>query len=154
MRTLLAQAVYGLPELYGKARRQRKISCESGLLSDLCDSWAFGRWWKRDGSRPAAASSAIANPVLRGAGKEPKRELHFVEVDENFRAYGLFTPPAHAGSYRASWNRCAAKLSFPRICCRLARGILVHALRLARTAARGSPKSRRSIASFMPVNPW
>ncbi len=26
-----------------------------------------------------------------GAGKEPKRELNFVEVDENFRAYGLFT---------------------------------------------------------------
>ena len=26
-----------------------------------------------------------------GAGKEPKRELHFVEVDENFKAYGLFT---------------------------------------------------------------
>ena len=26
-----------------------------------------------------------------GAGKEPKRELQFVEVDENFRAYGLFT---------------------------------------------------------------
>ena len=26
-----------------------------------------------------------------GAGKEPKRELHFVEVDENFRAYGLFS---------------------------------------------------------------
>jgi len=26
-----------------------------------------------------------------GAGKEPKRDLHFVEVDENFRAYGLFS---------------------------------------------------------------
>ncbi len=26
-----------------------------------------------------------------GAGKEPKKELHFAEVDENFRAYGLFS---------------------------------------------------------------
>jgi N-acetyl-gamma-glutamyl-phosphate reductase len=26
-----------------------------------------------------------------GAGKEPKRETHFVEVNGNFRAYGLFT---------------------------------------------------------------
>ena len=26
-----------------------------------------------------------------GAGKEPKRDTHFVEVDENFRAYGVFT---------------------------------------------------------------
>ena len=28
---------------------------------------------------------------VSGAGKEPKRETHFVEVNENFRAYGLFT---------------------------------------------------------------
>ena len=41
--------------------------------------------------RGSAASSAIASPARSGAGKEPKRELHFVEVDENFRAYGLFT---------------------------------------------------------------
>jgi len=26
-----------------------------------------------------------------GAGKEPKRETHFVEVNGNFRAYGVFT---------------------------------------------------------------
>jgi N-acetyl-gamma-glutamyl-phosphate reductase len=28
---------------------------------------------------------------VSGAGKEPKRETHFVEVNENFRAYGVFT---------------------------------------------------------------
>jgi N-acetyl-gamma-glutamyl-phosphate reductase len=28
---------------------------------------------------------------VTGAGKEPKRDTHFVEVNENFRAYGLFT---------------------------------------------------------------
>jgi len=28
---------------------------------------------------------------VTGAGKEPKRETQFVEVNENFRAYGLFT---------------------------------------------------------------
>ena len=26
-----------------------------------------------------------------GAGKDPRRDLHFVEVDENFKAYSLFT---------------------------------------------------------------
>ena len=26
-----------------------------------------------------------------GAGKDPRRDLHFVEVDENFRAYNLFS---------------------------------------------------------------
>jgi len=25
-----------------------------------------------------------------GAGKDPRRDLHFVEVDENFKAYNLF----------------------------------------------------------------
>jgi N-acetyl-gamma-glutamyl-phosphate reductase len=28
---------------------------------------------------------------VSGAGKEPKPETHFVEVNENFRAYGVFT---------------------------------------------------------------
>ena len=28
---------------------------------------------------------------VSGAGKEPKRETHFVEVNENFGVYGLFT---------------------------------------------------------------
>jgi N-acetyl-gamma-glutamyl-phosphate reductase len=28
---------------------------------------------------------------VTGAGKDPRRDLHFVEVDENFRAYNLFS---------------------------------------------------------------
>ena len=28
---------------------------------------------------------------VTGAGKEPRRDLHFVEVDENFKAYNLFS---------------------------------------------------------------
>ena len=32
-----------------------------------------------------------AKSGVSGAGKQPKPETHFVEVNENFRAYGLFT---------------------------------------------------------------
>ncbi len=53
-------------------------------------------------SRPAAARGIGLDRAERGivadcksgatgAGKEPKKELHFAEVDENFRAYGLFS---------------------------------------------------------------
>ena len=58
-----------------------------------------------------------------GAGKEPKRELHFVEVDENFRAYGALHAPAHAGSDRAS-GPGAGEVMFSTHLLPLARGIL------------------------------
>jgi len=40
-----------------------------------------------------------------GAGKEPKRELHFVEVDEKFARLRAIFAPAHAGSNRSSGHR-------------------------------------------------
>ncbi|MGB2589617.1 MAG: N-acetyl-gamma-glutamyl-phosphate reductase [Candidatus Acidiferrum sp.] len=86
----LAEAVYGLPELYAgeiaKARLVANPGCyatsvilalrplaEAGLISPeqnvICDC-------------KSGAS---------GAGKDPRRDLHFVEVDENFKAYNLFS---------------------------------------------------------------
>ncbi len=86
----LGAAVYGLPELYAAKIRSAKLvanpGCyptsvilalrplvEAGLLADsqnvICDC-------------KSGAS---------GAGKEPKHDLHFVEVDENLRAYNVFS---------------------------------------------------------------
>jgi N-acetyl-gamma-glutamyl-phosphate reductase len=41
----------------------------------------------------AAGSSVICDckSGASGAGKEPRRDLHFVEVDQNFKAYNLFS---------------------------------------------------------------
>lgn len=87
---LLAETVYGLPELYGKdlpsARMVANPGCYSTSvilgLKPLIDS----SWIARERGIVCDCKSGAT-----GAGKEPKKELHFAEVDENFRAYGLFT---------------------------------------------------------------
>jgi len=87
---LLDEAVYGLPELYGSSLRDARIVANPGCyptsvilgLRPLVDSgWI-------DQSRGIVCDCKSG---ASGAGKEPKRETHFVEVNENFRAYGFFT---------------------------------------------------------------
>jgi N-acetyl-gamma-glutamyl-phosphate reductase len=86
----LAKAVYGLPELYGQALPEARLVANPGCyatsvilgLRPLIDAG----WIARERGIVCDCKSGAS-----GAGKEPKRETHFVEVDENFRAYGLFT---------------------------------------------------------------
>jgi N-acetyl-gamma-glutamyl-phosphate reductase len=86
----LAEAVYGLPELYAnelpKARIVANPGCYPtsvilGLKPLVQANWI-------DASRGIVCDCKSG---ASGAGKEPKRETHFVEVNENFRAYGLFS---------------------------------------------------------------
>jgi len=89
-RMLLEHAVYGLPELYAQALPSARLVANPGCyatsvilgLRPLVDAgWVVHeRGIVCDGKSGAS-----------GAGKDPKRELHFVEVDENFRAYNLFS---------------------------------------------------------------
>ncbi len=88
--SLLAEAVYGLPELYAEALPTARLvgnpgcyptSVILGLRPLLRAGWA-------DMTRGIVCDCKSG---VTGAGKEPKRETHFVEVNENFRAYGLFT---------------------------------------------------------------
>ena len=51
----------------------------------------LGRSWMRIGSHGSAASFAIASQALRAQAKNRSANCNFVEVDENFRAYGLFS---------------------------------------------------------------
>jgi len=89
-RTLLEQAVYGLPELYAGALPAARLVANPGCyatsvilgLRPLVDAG----WIVRERGIVCDCKSGAS-----GAGKEPKRELHFVEVDENFRAYNLFS---------------------------------------------------------------
>lgn len=83
-------AVYGLPELYADALPNARLVANPGCyptsvilgLRPLVDSG----WINRSRGIVCDCKSGVS-----GAGKEPKRETHFVEVNENFRAYGLFT---------------------------------------------------------------
>jgi N-acetyl-gamma-glutamyl-phosphate reductase len=86
----LSEAVYGLPELYADALPKARLVANPGCyatsvilgLRPLVEAgWI-------DSSRGVVCDCKSG---VSGAGKEPKRETHFVEVNENFRAYGLFT---------------------------------------------------------------
>jgi N-acetyl-gamma-glutamyl-phosphate reductase len=84
-----ADAVYGLPELYSDALPDARLVANPGCYSTSVIL----------GLRPLIEASWVnlsrgivcdCKSGVSGAGKEPKRETHFVEVNENFRAYGLF----------------------------------------------------------------
>ena len=88
--TTLAAAVYGLPELYADALPAARLVANPGCYPTSVIL----------GLRPLVEAGWIntargivcdCKSGVSGAGKEPKRETHFVEVNENFRAYGLFT---------------------------------------------------------------
>jgi N-acetyl-gamma-glutamyl-phosphate reductase len=87
---ILREAVYGLPELYAEALPNARIvanpgcyptSVILGLKPVIEADWV-------DHSRGIVCDCKSG---VTGAGKEPKRDTHFVEVNENFRAYNLFT---------------------------------------------------------------
>jgi N-acetyl-gamma-glutamyl-phosphate reductase len=86
----LARTVYGLPELYADVIFGAHLVANPGCyptsvilgLRPLVESgWI----------NPARGIVCDCKSGVSGAGKDPKRETHFVEVNENFRAYGVFT---------------------------------------------------------------
>jgi len=89
-RELAEEAVYGLPELYAGQLPGARLVANPGCYPTSVIL----------GLRPLVESGWIAQERgivcdcksgASGAGKELKRELHFVEVDENLRAYSLFS---------------------------------------------------------------
>jgi N-acetyl-gamma-glutamyl-phosphate reductase len=89
-RPLLDGAVYGLPELYADsipgARLVANPGCYPTSVILALRPLAEAGWI--DAARGVVCDCKSGTS---GAGKEPKRETHFVEVNENFRAYGLFS---------------------------------------------------------------
>lgn len=121
-RSLLAQAVYGLPELYGDALPQARLVANPGCYPTSVIL----------GLRPLVEASWLderrgivcdCKSGASGAGKEPRREMHFVEVDENFRAYGLFTH-RHTPEVSEHLGLAAQDFVFSTHLLPLARGIL------------------------------
>jgi N-acetyl-gamma-glutamyl-phosphate reductase len=86
----LGEAVYGLPELYSaeiaKARLIANPGCYATSVILALRPLTEENW--------VAAGTGIVcdcKSGASGAGKEFRRDLHFVEVDENFKAYNLFS---------------------------------------------------------------
>jgi len=87
---VLRRAVYGLPELYGSKLMDAELVANPGCYPTAVIL----------GLRPLVDSNLIARgrgivcdckSGTSGAGKEPRRDTHFCEVNENFRAYKLFS---------------------------------------------------------------
>ena len=87
---VLAEAVYGLPELYADALPKARLVANPGCYPT---SVILGLRPLVEAGWIDAARGIVCDckSGVSGAGKEPKREPHFVEVNENFRAYNLFT---------------------------------------------------------------
>jgi N-acetyl-gamma-glutamyl-phosphate reductase len=86
----LAEAVYGLPELYADALPAARVVANPGCYPTSV-ILGLRPLVEADWINHARGIVCDCKSGVSGAGKEPKRETHFVEVNENFRAYGLFT---------------------------------------------------------------
>jgi N-acetyl-gamma-glutamyl-phosphate reductase len=87
---LLGEAVYGLPELYSdeiaEARLVANPGCYATSVILAVRPLADAGWIAADSGVICDCKSGAS-----GAGKDPRRDLQFVEVDENFKAYNLFS---------------------------------------------------------------
>jgi N-acetyl-gamma-glutamyl-phosphate reductase len=86
----LGEAVYGIPELYSNEIAKARLVANPGCYAT---SVILALRPLTEANLLASGSSVVCDckSGASGAGKDPRRDLHFVEVDENFKAYGLFT---------------------------------------------------------------
>ena len=87
---LTSKAVYGLPELYSREIADARLVANPGCYPT---SVILGLRPLMEAGWIDTARGIVCDckSGASGAGKEPKRETSFVEVNENFRAYGVFT---------------------------------------------------------------
>jgi N-acetyl-gamma-glutamyl-phosphate reductase len=86
----LGEAIYGLPEIYAHEIAKARLIANPGCYATsviLALRPLTEANWVAEGSQVICDCKSGAT----GAGKEPRREMHFVEVDENFKAYNLFS---------------------------------------------------------------
>jgi N-acetyl-gamma-glutamyl-phosphate reductase len=86
----LNEAVYGMPELYADRVRNAKLVANPGCYS-TCVILALRPLSQAGLLSPSQNVVCDCKSGASGAGKDPRRDLHFVEVDENLRAYNLFS---------------------------------------------------------------
>ena len=86
----LSEAVYGLPEFYATQIAQAKLVANPGCYAT---SVVLAVRPLTDAGWVAAGSTVVCDckSGATGAGKELRRDLQFAELDENFKAYNLFS---------------------------------------------------------------
>ena len=127
LQQVLDHAVYGLPELYPAEKSQNPIATASLVANPGCYATSVilalrpltQAGWLAGGSSVIADCKSGAS----GAGKEPRKDLHFVEVDENFKAYNLFSH-RHTPEILQHTGLLAEQLTFSTHLLPISRGIL------------------------------
>jgi N-acetyl-gamma-glutamyl-phosphate reductase len=118
----LSDAVYGLPELYAPEIASSRLVANPGCYATsviLALRPLFEAGLIADSSSVVCDCKSGAS----GAGKDPRRDLHFVEVDENFKAYNLFSH-RHTPEILDHTGLSEDRLVFSTHLLPLARGIL------------------------------
>jgi N-acetyl-gamma-glutamyl-phosphate reductase len=118
----LSEATYGLPELYGSEIASSRLIANPGCYATsvilALRPLAEAGWIANAGNIVCDCKSGAS-----GAGKDPRRDLHFVEVDENFKAYNLFSH-RHTPEILEHTGLPEERLIFSTHLLPLARGIL------------------------------
>ena len=118
----LGEAVYGLPEFYGKEIAAGRLIANPGCYATsvilALRPLASAGWI-------AAGSSVVCDckSGATGAGKELRRDLQFSELDENFKAYSLFAH-RHTPEIMEHTGLPESRVIFSTHLLPLARGIL------------------------------
>jgi N-acetyl-gamma-glutamyl-phosphate reductase len=118
----LPEAVYGIPELYSQEIASARLVANPGCYAT---SVILALRPLTQAGWIAANTSVVCDckSGASGAGKDPRRDLHFVEVDENFKAYGLFTH-RHTPEILEHTGLSESQVVFSTHLLPLARGIL------------------------------
>ncbi len=85
----LAEAVYGAPELNADEIRKARLVANPGCYA-TCVNLSLAPLVKAGWADLERGIVADAKSGATGAGRAPSDRLHFPEVHENLRAYGLF----------------------------------------------------------------
>ena len=85
----LEEAVYGLTELYAEKIRQARLVANPGCYATSV-ILGLAPLLKHGWIDLSAGIISDSKSGASGAGRAPSDKLHFVEVNENCRAYGLF----------------------------------------------------------------
>jgi N-acetyl-gamma-glutamyl-phosphate reductase len=118
----LSQAVYGIPELYSSEISKARLVANPGCYATSV-ILALRPLTHSNLLAPGASVVCDCKSGASGAGKDPRRDLHFVEVDENFKAYNLFTH-RHTPEILEHTGLSESQVAFSTHLLPLSRGIL------------------------------
>jgi N-acetyl-gamma-glutamyl-phosphate reductase len=137
----LGEAVYGLPELYAERVRTAKLIANPGCYATSV-ILALHPLTRAGLLSPSQNVICDCKSGATGAGKDPRRDLQFAEVDENFRAYNLFSH-RHTPEILEHTGLPESQLVFTTHLLPVARGIL--STIYVTLAAKQSPESMENL---------